>query len=403
LQEKPVSAPLLVVMLAGLAMIGPFSVDTYLPSFPSIARDFAASPVELQQTLSVYLAAYAVMTLFHGTLSDSFGRRPVILGCMIVFTIASIGCAAAQSFGQLLFFRGMQGIAGGAGWVIGRAIVRDTFEGHHAQRVLATITLIFGVAPAVAPIIGGWLQSVSGWRAVFVFLIVYGATTLAACWLKLPETHPPAARQPFAPRPLAANYLLLGRNPLMVLLCLAAALNFSGLFLFIAAAPALIYDFLGLTEHHFSALFIPTIGGIMIGATISGRLAGRVAPRRTVTIGFAVMLAAAALNTGYHAVFPPALPWTVVPIALYAIGMALAGPSLQLLVLDLFPANRGLASSLQGFTHSCCMALTAGLVAPLLSTGGLPLALGQLAMLALGGLAWTCYRRADARLKDPGS
>jgi DHA1 family bicyclomycin/chloramphenicol resistance-like MFS transporter len=294
-------------------------------------------------------------------------------------------------------------VAGGAGWVVGRAIVRDTFEGHHAQRVMATITLIFGVAPAVAPIIGGWLQSVSGWRAVFVFLIIYGATMLIVCWLRLPETHPVTARQPFALRPLAANYLKLGRNPLMVLLCLAAALSFSGLFLFVAAAPAFIYDLLGLTEHHFSALFIPTIGGIMLGAVISARLAGRLAPHRTVAIGFAVMLASGALNTGYHAVFPPALPWSVAPVACYAVGMALSAPSIQLLALDLFPANRGLASSLQGFTHSCCTALTAGLVAPFLSTGGLPLALGQLAMLALGWLAWTGYRQADARLKDPGS
>ena len=119
---RPITHPappaLLVFILGGLAMIGPFSVDTYLPSFPSIARDFAATPLELQQTLSVYLVAFAVMTLFHGALSDSFGRRPVILGCLLVYTIASIGCATAQSYGQLLLFRGMQGLAGGAGWVI---------------------------------------------------------------------------------------------------------------------------------------------------------------------------------------------------------------------------------------------------------------------------------------------
>ena len=397
MQERPVSAPLLIFVLAGLAMIGPFSVDTYLPSFPSIARDFGATPLELQQTLSVYLAAFAVMTLFHGTLSDSFGRRPVILGCLLVYTIASIGCAAAQSYGHLLFFRGMQGLAGGAGWVIGRAIVRDAFEGHHAQRVLSMVTMVFGLAPAIAPIVGGWLQATSGWRAVFVFLIVYGATMLVVCWLKLPETHPPSARQPFALRPLGANYLKLGRNPLMVLLCATAALNFSGLFLYIAAAPAIIYDLLGLTEHHFSALFVPTVAGIMIGAYLSGRLAGRMSPPRTVAAGFAVLALAVAINIGYHAFFPPALPWSVVPVVVYAVGMALSGPSIQLLVLDLFPQNRGLASSLQGFTHSCCTALTAGLFASLLSVSGLVLALGQGAMMALAWLTWVGYRRLADR------
>lgn len=393
MQKTPIPAPLLVFILAGLAMIGPFSVDTYLPSFPAIGREFSATPLELQQTLSVYLLTFAVMTLFHGTLSDSFGRRPVILGCLVTYTLASIGCAFADSFGHLLLFRGVQGLAGGAGWVIGRAIVRDAFEGHRAQRVLSMVTLIFGVAPAIAPIVGGWLQGAFGWRAVFLFLVGYGATMLTVCLIKLPETHPAALRQPFELRPLAANYLKLGRNPLMVLLCVTAALNFSGLFLYIAAAPAIIYDLLGLTERHFPALFVPTVGGIMIGALLSGRLAGRLTPRRTVAVSYALLAAAVAFNAGYHALYPPALPWSVLPVALYAVGMALSGPSIQLLVLDLFPANRGLASSLQGFTHSCCTAATAGLVAPFLSTSGLALALGQAAMLAAGWLAWTAYRR----------
>jgi DHA1 family bicyclomycin/chloramphenicol resistance-like MFS transporter len=331
------------------------------------------------------------MTLFHGTLSDSFGRRPVVLGCLLVYTVASIGCATAQSYPQLLLFRGMQGLAGGAGWVIGRAIVRDAFAGHHAQRVLSMVTMIFGIAPAIAPIIGGWLQGAFGWRAVFGFLIGYGATMLVVCWLKLPETHPVAARQPFAPGPLTANYLKLGRNPLMVLLCLTAALNFSGLFLYIAAAPAIIYDLLHLTEHHFPALFVPAVGGIMLGAFLSGRLAGRVPAHRTVAIGFALLLAAVVLNVAYNALLPPALPWSVLPVAVYAVGTALSGPSVQILVLDLYPANRGLASSLQGFTHTCCTALTAGLIAPFLSTGGLALALGQAAMVALAWTAWKAY------------
>jgi MFS transporter, DHA1 family, multidrug resistance protein len=398
MQDKAVSPGILIVVLAGLAMIGPFSVDTYLPSFPSIARDFGATPLELQQTLSVYLAAFAVMTLFHGTLSDSFGRRPVILGCLLVYTIASIGCATAQSYSQLLLFRGMQGLAGGAGWVIGRAVVRDAFEGHHAQRVLSMVTMVFGLAPAIAPVVGGWLQATSGWRAVFVFLIAYGAIMLTVCWFKLPETHPPSARQPFALRPLAGNYWKLARNPLMALLCVTAAFNFSGLFLYIAAAPAIIYDLLGLTEHHFSALFVPTVAGIMIGAWFSGRLAGRISPRRTVGIGFAVLLAAVVINLGYHAFFPPALPWSVVPVVVYAVGMALSGPSIQLLVLDLFPQNRGLASSLQGFTHTCCTALTAGVLASLLSVSGILLALGQGAMMALAWLTWLAYRRLDKKV-----
>jgi DHA1 family bicyclomycin/chloramphenicol resistance-like MFS transporter len=393
LQKNSVSAPLLAAILGGLAMIGPFSVDTYLPSFPAIGQAFAATPTQLQQTLSVYLISFAVMTLFHGTLSDSFGRRPVILGCLVTYTLGSIGCAAAQSFGELLLFRGVQGLAGGAGWVIGRAIVRDSFEGHHAQRMLSLVTLIFGIAPALAPVIGGWLQGAFGWRAVFMFLILYGGVMLTVCWFKLPETHPVSARQPFELKPLAANYLKLAGNPLMGLLCLSAALNFAGFFLYVAAAPAMIYDLLGLGEKHFPALFVPMVAGIMLGASLSGRLAGRLSPRQTMKTGFWILFGAAAWNIGFHALFAPALPWSVVPVVFYAVGTALTAPSIQLLVLDMFPENRGLASSLQGFTHGLLTSLTAGLFAPFLSGSALTLALGQLGLLALGFFCWILYRR----------
>lgn len=392
------SVPLLAVTLAGLVMLGPFSVDTYLPSFPAIAREFALTPVQLQQTLSAYLIAFAVMTLFHGALSDSFGRRPVILGCLVVYVFGSIGCTFAQSFPQLLFFRCMQGFCAGVGWVVGRAIVRESFPGHEAQRLLSLITMIFGLAPALAPLLGGWLQAAFDWRAVFAFLALYGALELALCWFALPETHPPEKRHPFAAGPLWATYRKLAGSPLLVLLCVAIAFNFAGFFLYVAAAPAVIYGLLGLTELHFPVLFVPGIAGVMVGAFLSHRMAGRVSRHRTVGIGYVLMFVAAAFNLGYHALYPAALPWTVIPYAAYAIGMALAAPSVQLLVLDLFPHNSGTASSLQGFTHAIFTSITAGLIASFLSGSGLALALGQAVLLALGCVCWAGYRRAESRI-----
>ncbi len=394
--RTPISAPLLAVMLAGLAMMGPFSVDTYLPSFPAIRQEFAASPLQLQQTLSVYLMTFAVMTLFQGALSDSFGRRPVILVCLAIYTFASVGAASAQSFGQLLLFRGAQGLSGGVGWVVGRAIIRDTFAGHDAQRLMSLVTMIFGLAPALAPVIGGWLQTWFGWHSIFIFLALYGGMMLAVCGLRLPETHPPEARQPFALAPLVANYAKLGGNASLLLLCLTVALNFSGTFLYIASAPAFIYDLLGLGENDFPVLFVPNIGGIMFGAFLSGRLAGRVSAQRTVALGYAIMFGAAALNVGYNALFPPALPWSVLPVMLYAIGPALVMPSASLLALDLFPKNRGMVSALQSFAQSGATALTAGLVSPLISGSGLTLALGQAAMMLAGGACWVLYRSRAA-------
>ncbi len=177
-------------------MLGPFSIDTYLPSFPAIGGEFDASAAGVQQTLSAYFLTFAVMTLFHGTLSDSFGRRPVILVSLVVYVAASIGCAVATDLPDLVLYRALQGLSAGAGMVVGRAIIRDSFEGHAAQRLMSLVTMIFALAPAIAPVIGGWLQGWFGWRSVFVFLALYGVILLAACLWRLPETHPPAARRP---------------------------------------------------------------------------------------------------------------------------------------------------------------------------------------------------------------
>jgi MFS transporter, DHA1 family, multidrug resistance protein len=399
LQREKLPVTLLATVLAGLAMLGPFSIDTFLPSFPALARSFAVSPLELQQTLSAYLLPFAVMTLLHGTLSDSFGRRPVILASLVVYLFASVGCALAQSFTQFLLFRGLQGLSAGAGMVVGRAIIRDSFEGFDAQRLMSLVTMIFALAPALAPVIGGFLQSAFGWQSVFVFLALYGAAILAVCGWRLPETHPPSARQPFSPVPLARNYLHLAANGRMLLLILAIALNFSGFFLYISSAPAFIYNLVRLGANEFAWLFVPGIAGVMVGAYISGRTAGRLTPRRTVQAGYLIMFGAALANIAHGALAEPAVPWSVLPVMCYTAGMALAMPSITLLALDLFPHNRGLASSLLGFGHSAFTALTAGLFSPLLSGSTLTLALGMAGLVSCGFLSWIAYLRIESRLE----
>ena len=166
----------LAVLLACLGMLGPFSIDTYLPAFTGIANAIGATPVEMQQTLSAYLFGFAVMNLFHGALSDSFGRRPVVLWGLVVFTVASVGCALSQHIGALVFFRVLQGMSAGAGIVISRAVSRDMFPPADAQRVMSQVTIYFGVAPAIAPMIGGFLFVHLGWHAIFVFLACVGAS-----------------------------------------------------------------------------------------------------------------------------------------------------------------------------------------------------------------------------------
>ena len=382
-------------LLAALAMLGPFSIDTYMPSFPAIGRSLAASTFELQWTISAFLATFALMSLFHGAISDSYGRRPVILVNLALFVIASVGCALAAAFHQLLWFRALQGLAGGAGIIVGRAMIRDSFAGDDAQRMMSTVTMIFGLAPAIAPIVGGWLQAAFGWRAVFVFLALYPAVLLVACYRLLPETLPPSARQPFVARVLMANYAKLLGNTRLILLSSAIAFNFCAFFLYIAAAPVIIYQWLGLGETEFAWLFIPGIGGIVIGAFLSGRLAGRLSRTQTLRLGYAVMFAAVVCNVAYHAVAAPTLPWTVLCVMFYTLGMAIAMPTLTLLALDLFPDNRGMAASLQGFQHSLFTAVAAVAIVPYVADSALAVALTATALLVCGTVCASRFLRAS--------
>lgn len=375
----------LVVLIAALAMIGPFAIDTFFPAFPSIAAEFAASPAAMQQTLSSYLIAYGLMALVHGALSDALGRRPVILVALAVFTLASVGCALAQSMEQLLALRFVQGLSAGAGVIVGRAIVRDRFEGARAQRVMSTSSMLFGIAPAVAPVIGGWLLQF-GWRVSFGFLAALSGALLIACLFALPETLTPSRRIPLKPLVLARTYLSMLRDRRFVLLSLAAGFNFSAIFLYISSAPAFVFDILGLSELQFAHFFVPTISGMIIGAWLAGRFAGRVAPRRAMAFAYALMGAAALANLGYSLTSAVQWPWAVLPVGLTALGVAIAFPLLSLALMERFPQCRGSASSLQMALSLGVNAAVAGVLAPLVQTADHHLALAAAALTGIGFL-----------------
>ncbi len=387
----PKHTHLLQYLLAALATLGPFSIDTYMPSFPAMGAALAASPLQIQQTLSAYLVAFALMMLFHGSLSDAYGRRPIVLISLLLYTAASIACAFTTNIGALLALRAVQGLSAGAGLVIGRAMVRDIYEGAEAQQLMSRVTMIFGIAPAIAPIIGGWLHTWFGWRAIFIFLALFGAALFAACARYLPETLPHTARESFHPTPLFANYRKVGSHPEFQWLSLAVALNFAGFFLYIASAPVFVIQHLHLGEHQFGWLFIPAVSGIVLGAFISGRLAGKCSLRDTVRYALMISFAGALLNVLYNLLTPPGLPWAVLLVMLYGTGMSLAMPSISLLNLELYPRNRGMVSSLQGVIHTLGSALAAGILSPWLAHSPLLLALGMLGCLIGGGLAWAMY------------
>jgi DHA1 family bicyclomycin/chloramphenicol resistance-like MFS transporter len=390
----------LATLLAALSMLGPFSIDAYLPAFPSIEASLGASSIEVQQTITAYMLAFSGMVLWHGALSDAFGRRNVILVALAVFAIGTFGCAASHSVHYLWVFRILQGVSAGAGVVVGRAIIRDLYSGAPAARLLSMVTMIFSIAPAMAPALGGWIVTFFDWRAIFLSLFVYTLLLWYMCWQHLPETVPPEKRQPFNPQFLARSYGAIFSSFLFHMKAGIVALNFAGLFLYISAAPVLMPVHLHLGPSQFAWLFIPSVSGIFLGALVANRMAGKGSFARQIGIGFGFMLAAVVANVGYHLFLPPAVPWTVLPLFFYTFGSSIIAPGATLLALDLFPHIRGTVASCQSFVSTLLGAIVAGVIAPALSYSVLALALGQAGFALLALVFWVVarrYRRTRAR------
>lgn len=391
----------LTFMVGGYAMLGPFSISTYMPFFPALITAMGATQAELQQTLSVYLAAFGFMMLVHGPLSDAFGRRRIIIIGLAVYLVASVGAALASTVFLLIAFRTMQGLAVGAGSIAGRATVRDTLEGPHAQRVLAHVQMVFAIAPAVAPVFGGWLARFFPWQSVFIFMAGFSSLLLVLSYFRLPESLPPEHRASIKPRDLMGGYTAVLRSGRFWLLTLTLSFNFVGFFLYVASAPIFVINYLGLEREQFGWLFIPATGGVMLGAYLSGRLAGSVSPLKTVGLAYLLMFAATAVNIGYNAVLPPVVPWVVLPIMMFSAGMALASPIITLATMDLFPRARGMVASVQGFLQTLLMTLVSSVAPAAIGHSGLLMAFAMGAFALIGFAAWVPYSRLARRQEHP--
>jgi DHA1 family bicyclomycin/chloramphenicol resistance-like MFS transporter len=395
----------LAALLAALSMVSPFSIDTFFPSFHAIAADFGLSKWAVQQTLTVYMLPLSIMSLVQGPLSDAVGRRPVILAGLSVYTVASVGCTLAPNFGTLLVFRALQGISAGVGMIVGRAVIRDLFEGPQAQRLLSLVTMLFAFAPAVAPIIGGWLHVTLGWHGVFGFMALFGAVLGIGTYATLPETHPKEKRPRLHVAGLARTAWSVVQHREFLLLAMAMGANFAALMSFIGAAPAVVEDHWHLSETQFANLFIPVIGGLITSAFLSGRMAGRFTYAQQSHLGFILALTGAGLMTLLHAVFtgPPILVQQLI-LAVIAFGVQLAGPTLSLRMLDLFPLARGSAASVQSCVSIAMSALVFGLISPILSGSMLTLAAGSFiaALVAFGLWHLAQRKRRELQLRaDP--
>jgi len=322
----------------------------------------------------------------------------VILVSTVVFGLASVGCALSDSLSEVLFFRALQGMSAGAGQIVGRAIIRDCLEGHAAHRMMAMVSMVFSLAPALAPIIGGWIIAFAEWPAIFWFLAGFSLLLFLAVWLLLPETHPEPLRVRFRPTDLMRGNLAMLRNRQFIRLSLAAGFNFSAIFVYIASAPAFVLQILKLNAQQFGWFFVPMIAGMSAGAFVSSRLAGRISGHRAVNLGFLVCGLAAVVNVASNVLFEPVSPWAVLPISLNAFGVALVFPILMLAILDMYPRQRGTASSMQMVVGLSVIATVAGVVSPWASQSALRLALCAALLTAIAWLIWHAYVR---RSPDP--
>ncbi|MGB5473262.1 MAG: multidrug effflux MFS transporter [Gammaproteobacteria bacterium] len=385
----------LTFIVALLSMVGPFSIDAYLPSFPDIEATFGISRALLSQSLSVYLAAFAASTLLWGPLADRFGRRRVIMGSLSLYVLASIGCALAADATAFLVWRTLQGFAASGGLIAGRAMIRDAHDTTSAHRAMSQVMLVFALAPAIAPVLGAWLHDHYGWRSVFWFLCLLGALLIGLTAV-IRETLPEAQRQSVRPSVVASVYTRTLQHRQFPLMILSLGFSFGGLFLYIAGAPTVIYDFLGLGTDDFGVQFIPMVAGLMLGAFASGRLSRYLSPLRIVSTGFGVLVLAVVLNLVQVGLFEATVVFTIGPLVIYAVGTAMLMPAITILALDCFPHHRGTAASMQGFFQMAINAAVAGIAVPALHTQRHHFVIGQALLLSIALLLWyvSCRRQA---------
>ncbi|MEO5712642.1 MAG: MFS transporter, partial [Luteolibacter sp.] len=300
----------------------------------------------------------------------------------------SVAAMCAPSFYWLLGFRALQGLSAGAGSVVGRAVIRDLFPGQMGQKVMSYVTMVFSLAPAVAPVVGGWLQVCYGWRAVFAFLSLASLAMWIAAWKVLPESLAVENRAPLHLRSMIRGYWRVASHGDFLLQSLGIGLGFAGFSLYISTGSDFVMHVLHLPETAFAWLFIPIIIGMSAGSALSARLAMKFPPTRLIWIAYCVMATATIANLLYANLCTPSIPWAVLPGMVYMFGLALGSPAMTLRTMDLFPAARGLAASLQGFVQMLLFALMSAIVAPLVLGDIRKLALSVAIGWALSVLCW---------------
>jgi DHA1 family bicyclomycin/chloramphenicol resistance-like MFS transporter len=387
----------LTALLAALSAIGPLSTDMYLPSLPDIVRLLDATTAQGQLTISAYLVGFAVGQIVYGPVSDRHGRKPILIASIVLYSAATLLCAAAPSIEVLILGRTLQALGGSGGIVVARAIVRDLYSGVRAGRELSLIASVMALAPMLAPVAGGALHDAFGWRSIFLTLVASGLCGIAIVWLLLPETLARRAPEPLSLSSMLKSYKIVARSPVYLAYLGLAATSFSGLFAWISAASFVLQDLYGLDPFNFGIAFALGSLGYMAGSALAARLVSRSGIDGAIGIGSAAMALGGLGMAASVALGQTSAASLVLPMAIYLAGMGMVLPQSIAAAMTPFPERAGAASALLGFIQQCTAAVCGVAVGHWLGASAWPLATGVAGMGCACLFLWIATRALRAR------
>jgi DHA1 family bicyclomycin/chloramphenicol resistance-like MFS transporter len=364
-----------IVILGAMISMAPMGTDIYLAALPALQGVFGAGAGQVQLTLSTFFLGFALGQAVYGPISDRFGRRPPLFWGLGLFAVASVGCAYASTVEALAGLRFLQALGACAGMVIARAMVRDLFDVRDAVRVFSTLMLVVGLAPILAPLMGGYLLVWFGWRSIFLLLAAFGAAVVAVAWLRLGETHPPGPAGSLSPRAVARTYLLLLKDARFMGYALSGGVTIAGMFAYIAGSPFVFIELYGVKPENFGVIFGLNAFGFVAGAQVNGRMMRGAEPHDIlglallVQVGAGIALVVAAM-TGWGG-------WLGVwaPLFVYLSGLGFIMPNATALAMAPHGERAGAASALLGVMQFGLASLAASAMGVIQTASALPMAL----------------------------
>lgn len=364
----------LAFLLGLLSAFAPLSIDMYLSSLPEIGRSLGVGIDRAQLTLAAYFLGLGAGQLLHGPLADRLGRRPPLFLGLTVYTIASALCALATSIEALILLRLCQALAGCAGMVIARAVVRDVAHEIDPVKLMSRLMLIMGVAPILAPLMGGYLAAALGWRAIFWFLACVGAVALVCCILFLPETLAPEKRQRASVFAVLTSYLSLVADKRFMAAAAVSGLTMAGMFAYIAGSPFVFISIYGVPPEHYGLFFGAGAAGFILMSQFGGRFAARYGRDKVFTVGVAAIACCGVALTSFVLLGAPFLA-VYASIVLYIALLGVTVPIGSVLAITPFPHMAGTASALLGTLQFGFGAIAGSLVSALHNGTAFPMAI----------------------------